>query len=70
MHYLGRVSGGGPYAAACAFKLPDREIETAMVSSMGPADAPDNRKGVSWTLPSMPAYLRGLILRLTSLEIR
>jgi pimeloyl-ACP methyl ester carboxylesterase len=64
------VSGGGPYAAACAFKLPDRVINTAMVSSMGPADAPGSRKGVSWTLPAMPILLRQLILRLTSLGIR
>jgi hypothetical protein len=40
-----------------------------MVSSLGPADAPGNRRGVSWTLPAMPVLLRRLILRLTSLGL-
>ncbi|MEJ2170239.1 MAG: alpha/beta hydrolase [Desulfobacterales bacterium] len=30
------VSGGGPYAAACAFKTPDRLNRVAVVSGLGP----------------------------------
>ena len=37
------VSGGGPYAAACASALPDRSTAAALVSSVGPPDAPSNR---------------------------
>ncbi len=34
-------SGGGPYAAACAFKIPERLIRVALVSSMAPFDTPE-----------------------------
>lgn len=34
------VSGGGPYVAACALKIPHRLIGAAMVSSTAPSDAP------------------------------
>ena len=34
------VSGGGPYAAACAFALPDRVEAAALVSSIGPPEGP------------------------------
>ncbi|MHA1198557.1 MAG: alpha/beta fold hydrolase [Candidatus Heimdallarchaeaceae archaeon] len=30
------LSGGGPYAAACAFKIPDRLIKVGIVAGMGP----------------------------------
>ena len=30
------ASGGGPYAAACAFKIPQRLAATAIVCGMGP----------------------------------
>jgi len=33
-------SGGGAYAAACAFKIPERLIRVALVSSTAPFDAP------------------------------
>lgn len=33
-------SGGGPYAAACAFKIPQRLIRVALLSSAAPFDAP------------------------------
>ncbi len=32
------VSGGGPYAAACAWKIPERLTTVALVSAMGPID--------------------------------
>lgn len=34
------VSGGGPFAAACAYALPDRVSAAALVSSMGPPEGP------------------------------
>jgi len=32
------ISGGGPYAAACAWKIPQRLTTVALVSAMGPPD--------------------------------
>ncbi len=34
------VSGGGPYAAACAYKIPQRVTRAAIVSGVGPTDLP------------------------------
>ena len=34
------VSGGGPYAAACAYALPERVTAAALVSSIGPPGSP------------------------------
>jgi len=34
------VSGGGPYAAACALKIPQRLGATGIASGFGPTDAP------------------------------
>src|SRR5690606_28847831 len=35
------VSGGGPYAAACAALMPERVLAAALVSPMGPVRAPE-----------------------------
>ena len=42
------ISGGGPYAAACAFKLSGRLTATAIVCGMGPSEAPGAKEGMSW----------------------
>ncbi len=34
------VSGGGPYASACAHQMPDRLISVGIVCGMGPVDVP------------------------------
>jgi pimeloyl-ACP methyl ester carboxylesterase len=34
------MSGGGPYAAACAYALPDRVTGTAILAGLGPPEAP------------------------------
>ena len=34
------VSGGGPYAAACAFKLPGQVTRAAIIGGVGPSDLP------------------------------
>ncbi len=39
-------SGGGPYAAACAYKIPSRVTAAALISSFAPLDAPDATKGM------------------------
>ncbi|MEJ2249808.1 MAG: alpha/beta hydrolase [Candidatus Lokiarchaeota archaeon] len=33
------VSGGGPYAAACAYKIPDRLINCTIIAGIGPKEA-------------------------------
>lgn len=33
-------SGGGPYAAACAYKIPDRLVHTTLISSAAPFTVP------------------------------
>jgi len=44
------ISGGGPYAAACALKIPDRLTAAGIISGMGPIDAPGatDTTGMSW----------------------
>lgn len=39
------VSGGGPYAAACAHWLPDRVAAAALVCPLGPPEAPGMSQG-------------------------
>jgi pimeloyl-ACP methyl ester carboxylesterase len=43
------VSGGGPGALACAWKMPQRLISVGVVSSPAPTDAPGVFKGMSRT---------------------
>jgi pimeloyl-ACP methyl ester carboxylesterase len=40
------VSGGGPYAAACAASIPERLWGALLVCSVAPADAPNATKGM------------------------
>jgi len=39
------ISGGGPYAAACAHWLPERVAATALVCALGPPEAPGMSQG-------------------------
>jgi pimeloyl-ACP methyl ester carboxylesterase len=39
-------SFGGPYARACAYALPERVTRAGLVSSLGPVDDPDARRGM------------------------
>lgn len=64
------LSGGGPYAAACAFKIPERLTATAIVSGMGPVDAPGAKDGSSWTYPGKGSLMRRLLLMLTAMGLR
>ena len=64
-------SGGGPYVAACAFKIPHRLIASGLVSGVGPLEAPDalegmlssNRMGY-WAGQRTPWFLWRLIFHL------
>lgn len=44
---VGGVSGGGPYAAVCAFKIPERLTAAGIISGVGPFDVPDATEGMS-----------------------
>jgi pimeloyl-ACP methyl ester carboxylesterase len=63
-------SGGGPYAAACAFKISEGLTATAIVSGMGPVEAPGAKDGDSWTYPGKGSVARRLILILTDMGLR
>jgi pimeloyl-ACP methyl ester carboxylesterase len=43
------ISGGGPYALACAAKIPQRLISASSVSGLGPFNQPDAYQGLSKT---------------------
>lgn len=40
------VSGGGPYALVCAWKIPERLISTTVIAGMGPLDVPGALEGM------------------------
>jgi pimeloyl-ACP methyl ester carboxylesterase len=40
------ISGGGPYALACARKIPERLTSATVIAGMGPLDSPDATKGM------------------------
>jgi len=41
-------SGGGPYALACAWRLPQRVIRAAVISGEGPYQVPGVTRGMRW----------------------
>lgn len=41
------ISGGGPYVAACAYKIPERLTGVAIVGGAGPIDAPNATEGMA-----------------------
>jgi pimeloyl-ACP methyl ester carboxylesterase len=40
------ISGGGPYAAACAARIPERLHSVVLVSSLAPLDSPEVTRGM------------------------
>lgn len=42
------VSGGGPYAAACAFKIPGRLAAVGICGGLAPMDAPADLADMGW----------------------
>lgn len=41
------VSGGGPYVAVCALKIPERLTAAGIISGVGPFNVPDATEGMS-----------------------
>lgn len=64
------VSGGGPYSAACAYKIPERLKTVLLVSSMGPSNAPQMKEGISWTIPGKSFINRKILLMLFNLGLQ
>ncbi|MFC1871699.1 alpha/beta fold hydrolase [Chloroflexota bacterium] len=64
------ISGGGPYAASCAYKIPERLTATAIVSGMGPLEALHMKDGTSWTIPEKPSLIRRLLLMLFNMGLQ
>lgn len=64
------ISGGGPYAAACAAEIAHRLSAVGIVCGMGPANAPGVKEGLSWTFPGQPALLRRLTLSVMAFGLR
>lgn len=67
------VSGGGPYAAVCAAKMPERVAVAGMVCSVGPLDGPGATRGMvgfnrrllflARTVPALARLLAGPVVR-------
>lgn len=49
-------SAGGPFAAACAYKLPQRITKLGLISSLAPFDAPETTKGMSFAYRLIPFF--------------
>jgi pimeloyl-ACP methyl ester carboxylesterase len=66
-------SGGGPYAAACALKIPERLTHVGVVSGTGPFDKPGLSTGINPTslrfmeLACSKPWLSRLVLRMMGL---
>jgi pimeloyl-ACP methyl ester carboxylesterase len=61
------ISGGGGYALACAYAIPERLERVAVVSGMGPVYKPEARQGMTLTnrilyslSPRVPWLVRGM----------
>jgi pimeloyl-ACP methyl ester carboxylesterase len=54
------LSGGGPYALACAHEFPDRVVAAAILGGVAPAAGPDAVEGgaVGWTRLLSPVFER------------
>jgi pimeloyl-ACP methyl ester carboxylesterase len=70
------VSAGGPYAAACAWRLGERLTRVAIVSGAAPFDRPGAMKGVNrdyrnaYTLASWPEWLLHPIMAMHDRSVR
>lgn len=50
-------SGGGPFALACAYANLEGLQKTVIVSGMGPAEAPEAKKGSAMLIPKAPKLI-------------
>lgn len=53
-------SAGGPYAAACAFKLPRRIPVLGLISSLAPFDTPEIARGMTLAYRLIPFFAQRL----------
>ena len=56
-------SGGGPYALACAYKIPARLKKVVVVSGMGPTKAPGAKEVPSWLIIKWSGFMQSVILK-------
>ncbi|MBA3468640.1 MAG: alpha/beta hydrolase, partial [Herpetosiphonaceae bacterium] len=52
------ASAGGPYAAVCAYRLPERVTALALISSLAPFDVPGVTKGMNIAYRQIPFFIR------------
>lgn len=52
------ASAGGPYAAVCAFRLPERVTALGLISSLAPFDIPGISRGMLPAYRVLPALVR------------
>ena len=70
------VSGGGPYAAVCAYKIPDRLIKVGIVVGLAPTDVKGVLEGMSfinklaWRSYNSTPWLRELASLLHLSQVR
>ena len=70
------ISGGGPYAAACAWKLSDRLTGAGIVSGLAPLDAPGAIEGMgrlnrlSFQVAGRVGLLRRILMGATARSVR
>ena len=54
------ISGGGPYALACANAIPERLLSVSIISSMGPFTYQESMSGKAMLIPKQIAPIRRL----------
>ena len=70
------ISGGGPYAAACALKIPHRLVSVGIVCGLGPHNAPGATRGMrrinrfGLRLAEKKPFLSNLLLKLAPFGLR
>ena len=52
------ASAGGPYAAACAYRLPERVTALGLISSLAPFDIPEATQGMARAYRMIPLLTR------------
>ncbi|MBI2792218.1 MAG: alpha/beta hydrolase [Gammaproteobacteria bacterium] len=69
-------SGGAPFVAACAYKIPDRLIGAAVISGMAPLERPElkasmsfGQKFMNWLISTMP-WLSTVMMWLTRMMLK
>jgi pimeloyl-ACP methyl ester carboxylesterase len=56
--FVGGTSGGGPYVAACAYRIPERLLGAAIVAGLGPLSLPGATEGMARSRKSFALLFR------------